>query len=76
MIKHIKLVPFLIGVVIGIIAVIFGKPEQNVVYKYPNPKTAKDTVYKDKNGICYRYVANLVDCDKNEAKLKEFPISK
>jgi hypothetical protein len=76
MIKHIKLVPFIIGIVLGIIAVVFVKPEQTVVYKYPNPATADKTVYKDKNGICYRYRANKVDCDKNESKMKDFPLSK
>lgn len=71
-----RLVPFICGVAIGIIAVLYVKPEETIVHKYPTPETAKDLVYKDKNGMCYKYSANKVDCDKNEAKLKDFPLSK
>jgi hypothetical protein len=76
MIKHIKIFPLLAGIVIGIIAVLFVKPEQKVNYKYPNPESKEPTIYKDKNGVCYRYNPKKVDCDKNEAKLKEFPLSR
>ena len=76
MIKHFRLLPFIIGIVVGIIAIMFVKPERTVVYKYPNPEGSEKIVYKDKNGVCYRYKANKVDCDKNQDKLKEFPLSK
>ena len=76
MIKHFRLFPFIIGILIGIVAIIFVKPEKTVVYKYPNPEGKENIVYKDKNGICYRYKATKVDCDKNQDKLKEFPLSK
>ena len=76
MIKHFRLLPFLIGIVVGVIAIMFVKPEKTVVYKYPNPEGGEKIVYKDKNGICYRYKATKVDCDKNQDKLKEFPLSK
>ena len=32
-------------------------------------------LYKDPNGACYRYKVEEVNCDKNEAKLKEYPLS-
>ena len=76
MIKHIKLFPLCIGIIIGIITIIFVKPEQKFVYKYPNPQTCDKLTYKDKNGVCYKYTANKLDCDKNEARLKNFPLSK
>lgn len=76
MIKHFRLLPFIVGIVVGIIAIMFVKPEKTVVYKYPNPEGTEKIVYKDKNGICYRYKATKVDCDKNQDKLKEFPLSK
>jgi len=76
MIKHFRLVPLFIGIMVGVIAIMFVKPEKTVVYKYPNPDGKDKLVYKDKNGVCYRYKANKVDCDKNEAKLKEFPLNK
>ena len=75
MIKHIRLFPLMIGIAIGIIAIVFLKPEKKVIIKYPTPVTCDTTMYKDKNGVCYKYSAKEVDCDKNEAKLKNFPLS-
>lgn len=76
MLKHIKLAPLLLGLLLGIIGILFIKPEQSITYKYPTPATAEKTIYKDKNGVCYRYDAKEVECDKNEGRLKEFPLSK
>lgn len=76
MFRRIQFVPLVIGITIGVIALIFVKPEKNVVYKYPNPESSDKIIYKDKNGICYAYSPNKVDCDKNEDKLKNFPLSK
>ena len=76
MFQHIRLAPLLIGLVIGIIGILFVKPTQNVIYKYPTPENAGKIVYKDKNDVCYVYKAQQVDCDKNESKLKDFPLNK
>jgi hypothetical protein len=76
MLHHLRIVPLLSGLVIGIIAILCIKPEETVVYKYPHPDTAEKTIYKDKNEVCYRYHAKKVDCDKNQDKLKDFPLSK
>ena len=43
--------------------------------KYPTPETVDKLVYKDKNGICYKYVTKEVNCDANESRLKSFPLS-
>jgi hypothetical protein len=66
----------LAGLVVGVIAILCIKPEETVVHKYPHPDTADKTIYKDKNGVCYRYKPSKVDCDKNQDKLKDFPLSK
>lgn len=76
MLKHIQIIPLVIGLIIGIIAIVVAKPQMNITYKYPTPETADKIVYKDKNGICYKYKSTQVDCDKNESRLKEFPINK
>jgi hypothetical protein len=76
MLKHIKIIPFIFGLIIGIIAIICIKPEQNVIFKYPNPSNAGKVVYKDKNSVCYKYSSKEVDCDKNESRLKDYPLSK
>ena len=75
MIKHIQLIPLCIGILIGIIAIIFVKPEKNVIYKYPNPESSQTITYKDKNGVCYVYIPKKVNCDKNEDRMKNFPLS-
>jgi len=54
----------------------FIKPQQNITYKYPTPETSGKVVYKDKNGVCYKYTAKQQDCDKNEVRLKDFPLNK
>ena len=76
MIKHISIVPLLVGLAVGAVAILMIKPEQTVVYKYPNPGNKEKNIYKDKNEVCYQYVAKKVDCDKNESKMKDFPLSK
>jgi hypothetical protein len=76
MINHLRLAPLVLGLVIGIIGILCMKPEQNITYKYPHPDSADKMIYKDKNDVCYRYKATKVDCDKNESKLKDFPLSK
>ena len=76
MLKHIRLIPLILGIVVGIISIFFIKPQQNIVYKYPTPESAGKIIYKDNNNVCYKYIAKEVDCDKNESRLKDFPLSK
>ena len=51
-------------------------PDKNIVYKYPIPNQADNLIYKDKNEVCYQYVASEVSCDKSESRLKDFPLSR
>jgi hypothetical protein len=76
MIKHIDFIPLVVGITVGIVAILCIKPEQSVVRKYPTPENANKLIYKDKNDVCYRYTVKKVDCDKNESKIKDFPLSK
>jgi hypothetical protein len=76
MLKHITLFPLICGLIIGIVAILFSKQTQNIVYKYPTPETASKLIYKDKSGVCYKYNAINVECDKNESRLKDFPLNK
>ena len=75
MLKHIQIIPLIIGLLVGVVTVVMIKPQQNIVYKYPIPDTADKIIYKDKNGVCYKYKATKVDCDKNESRLKDFPLN-
>ena len=71
-----NLVPFILGVALGTLYIVMGgKGAHEVIYKYTHPTTVDALVYKDPNGACYRYKVEQVDCDKNEKKLKEYPLS-
>ena len=75
MLKHFLLIPFICGLVFGIIGIYFMKPQETIIYKYPTPDNMGKLTYKDKNGVCYKYKGKEVDCDKNETKLKNYPLS-
>ena len=69
-------IPFIVGVSAGVLYIVMGgRGAHQVIYKYPHPSTVDALVYKDPNGACYRYKVEQVNCDKNEAKLKEYPLS-
>ncbi len=68
--------PFFIGLAVGVSYIMLGgKGAHEVIYKYPHPTTVDALVYKDPNGACYRYKVAEVSCDKNESKIKEYPLS-
>jgi len=75
MFKHFRFLPFLFGIVIGIVGIYFVKPQETVIMKYPTPDNAGKVTYKDKNGVCYMYDTKKVECDKNEHRLKTYPLA-
>jgi hypothetical protein len=75
MLSHIQIIPLIVGLALGIIGILFIDPDKRIIYKYPNPENAGKITYKDNNGVCYKYNANKVNCDKNEGKLKDYPLS-
>jgi len=75
MFKHFMIMPFVIGVVLGVAGIYFLKPEATIVYKYPTPDNVGKLSYKDKNGVCYQYSGKEVNCDTNDAKLKTYPLN-
>jgi len=76
MLQHFMVVPFIVGIVVGIVGIYYAPVmQQNIVLKYPTPESVDKITYKDKNGICYKYSAKEVNCDSNEGRLKSFPLS-
>ena len=74
--RFFHLVPFILGLTVGIVYIALGgKGAHEVIYKYPHPTTVDALTYRDPNGACYRYKVEQVNCDKNEKKLKEYPLS-
>ncbi len=74
MLSHFRLVPFLLGLAIAGLVFLVYKPQKQVIHQYPHPTDAEGKVYRDPNGTCYKYSVHEVNCDANEATLKEYPL--
>lgn len=73
MLKHFKLIPFVSGLVIGAIIFFGFKPDtRDRVVKWPNPENAGKVVYRDRNGLCYKFESQIVDCTKVKDKLQAY----
>jgi len=72
--NHIEFLPFFLGFTVGMFIVYILKPAAVVVTKYPNLENAETTVYRDRNGTCFKYETNTVDCDKSEERIKPYPL--
>ncbi len=73
-ISKIQFLPFLLSFAFGIFFVYILKPAPLVIMKYPNLENAGKLIYKDRNGTCFMYETKIVDCDKNESKIRAFPL--
>jgi len=68
-----KLIPFVAGLVIGGIIFFGFKPDtKDRVVKWPNPENAGKVVYRDRNGLCYKFESQIVDCAKVQEKLQAY----
>jgi hypothetical protein len=74
MFDHFRLIPFLLGLFAGVVVLFIYKPEKKEIKKYPHPSEATENIYKDSNGACYKYTSHEVNCDTNEATMKDYPI--
>jgi hypothetical protein len=72
--NKLEFLPFLMGLAIGLFLVYILKPSAVVVMKYPNLDNAEKTIYRDRNGTCFRYDLKEVDCDKEEDRIKPYPL--
>jgi hypothetical protein len=74
MFDYFEIKPFLLGLAVGGLLLLFFRPPKDTVYKYPHPKTVEQLVYRDSNKACYTYSVNEVNCDSNESTLKDYPL--
>jgi len=45
-----------------------------IIFKNPSLDNAGKSTYIDRNDVCFQYIVNKVDCDKNEERIKAYPI--
>jgi hypothetical protein len=74
LLDHFRILPFIAGLAVGFLVVFYYKPPPFIVRDYPHPNNVGERVYRDLNGICYKYKSNEVDCDKNEESLTVYPL--
>jgi hypothetical protein len=74
MLQHLRLIPLFFGLAVGVLLVLFYKAPRKVIYEYPHPQNVTERVYRDNNGVCYKYNAKQVDCDANESTLRQYPL--
>jgi hypothetical protein len=74
MLHHFQIIPFIAGIAIGLAMIVYYRAPPTVIYEYPNPRNVNNRVYRDKNAVCYEYNSKEVDCDANEATLRQYPL--
>ena len=62
------------GIVGGFILLRLFAIDRPIFYKWPSPENAGKVHYKDKNGACYEYTSDTVDCNANKDKIKPYPL--
>ena len=66
---------FFIALFIGFMMCYALTPPPKVVFRYPTPENAKDTIYQDKSSNCYKYEVDEVECPEDKNLIKENPIN-
>jgi len=66
-------IPFILGIIFGILLVFTYKEQKLIIYDYPKPFDNK--IYKDTNNTCYQYITKEVNCNENEKTLKQYPLN-
>jgi hypothetical protein len=74
LLDNIQFFPMLISFAIGVFIVYILKPSPLIILKYPNLENAGKLIYRDRNGTCFVYETNEVDCNANEKRIKPFPL--
>jgi hypothetical protein len=72
--NHLEFLPFMIGLTVGFFIVYILKPAPMVLTKFPNLENTEDLVFKDRNGVCFKYDTKTVDCDAAEDRIAPYPL--
>ena len=73
MLRHFSLLPFIAGLIVGAVIFFGFKPDSRErVVKWPNPENSGKVTYRDRNGLCYTFESQIVDCGKVKDKLQAY----
>jgi hypothetical protein len=61
---------FFLALFLGIFIVYISSPIPDVIIKYPTSDNAGKITYKDEHDVCYRYIANEVECPTDKTLIK------
>ena len=65
-----KIIPFYFfaALIVGIIFSVLLTPEPTIIFKYPTPYN--NVTFKDRTGLCYKYVPNKTKCSNDTINVK------
>lgn len=66
---------FLAAFVIGIVIALWYRPEPTIVVKHPTPFNVGSVTHKDKQGNCYTYEDQKVNCDESSKDVIKYDFS-
>jgi len=77
MLQHLQIIPIILGLVVGYIVFFVVKSTQHeVVMKYPDPMNPGQSIYRDKNGLCYSFKREEVSCGEvTDIEIKSYPLN-
>lgn len=64
----------IVGIVAGFIILRVYNVQKPIFFRWPTPDNVGKVHYKDRNGTCYEYNSNQVDCNANKDKIKPMPL--
>jgi hypothetical protein len=66
---------FIVSFSIGMLFVYMYQPKKEIVYKFPNPNNVDKVLYKDNEGVCYKFKYEKKNCEVlTDNEIKEHPI--
>ena len=69
-----NIMAFIAGFLIGLLYIYTKSPELSEKVTYPTPYNAGAIIYKNKNGDCYQYIAEQVECPEDTSLIKQHNI--
>jgi len=73
LLERFQIIPFIIGLAVSTVVFFYLKPDtKDRVVKWPHPSNAGSVTYRDRNGLCYKFEAQIADCEKVKESLQAY----